>query len=126
MASQPRIALVLECPVLQASARLWLARGYELVVVRRGRHLAADLAAARADATIVEAVHPSEAAWLVAWLRTQPKLSRMKMVVILPFGPIPKTPAAGVAFVPQPVARASLLGRLVRLLRPTPNRDRPS
>jgi hypothetical protein len=115
-ASKPRIALVLD---EHHETRQWLSSSFDTVEVQRGRHLAADLAAASADLIILETVHPSEAGWLLSWVRAQPRLAPKPVLLLLPFGPAPRARGrAGVAFLEKPLDRPSLVAQVERLLAP--------
>jgi hypothetical protein len=116
MAAGSRIAVALEERSLIENVERWLAR-YEIFPVARGRHFASDLAAAKPDMIVLEAVHPSEAFWLASWLRTQRALSRMPLLMILPFGPAPQASLKGVRYTLKPVKGPRLASEVGRLLR---------
>lgn len=121
MTGKPRIALVLD---ETEEPQEWLSRSFETIPVQRGRHLAADLTAAAADLIIIDAVHPSEAGWLVSWVRAQPRLAPKPLLLLLPFGPAPNARGrGGVAFLERPLDRPSLVAQVERLLSSRADRD---
>jgi DNA-binding NtrC family response regulator len=124
--ARSRVALVVEDRPWSDTTQRWLSDQAELVTIHRGRHLAADLAGAKADLLILEAVHPSEAGWLLGWLHAQPRLSRMAVILIVPFGPLPGPDRANVAFMEKPVMFEELEKQVHRLLRTKAQTPPPS
>jgi hypothetical protein len=113
---KPRLALILE---RERSLTRWL-EPYETVALRRDRFLSAELAAAAPDLLLLESVHPSEAGWLLSWLRAQPRLAGIPVLMLLPFGPAPAR-TRGCGFLVAPVEREPLIDEIDRLLgSPTP------
>ena len=115
-ARKPKLALVLE---REKALMRWL-ESYDAVPFKRDRFLSAELAAAGADLLVLESVHPSEAGWLLSWVRAQPRLAPLPVLLLLPFGP-PPARARGAGFLVAPVEREALLDEVDRLLgSPTP------
>lgn len=118
-----KIAVVADEPALEQAARRWLSQAYSVIPVGRGRYLAADLAAAAADLILLEAVHPSEAGWLLAWLRAQPRLAATPVLVVVPHGAAPGARRRGVVVAVKPLQRPSLLAHVDKLLRSAKTRS---
>jgi len=120
---RPRIAVVAGEPGLEEAARRWLSQAYSIVPVARGRYFAADLTAAAADLILVEAVHPSEAGWLLAWLKAQPPLAATPVLMVVPRGPAPCARRRGVVVASRPIHRPTLLAHVDKLLRASKNKS---
>lgn len=113
---KPRLALVLD---KQKEAARWL-DGYDVVTLKRDRFLSAELSAVSPDLIVLESVHPSEAGWLLSWVRAQPRLASIPVLILLPFGPPPRR-SRGAGFLETPLDKGTLIDEIDRLLgHPTP------